>query len=70
MFKQLQKALSLPRMIMTVQSDNGDGTVKLISDSGLKATAIGSGSAGSKVYVQDGRILGTAADLPHSEIEV
>ena len=70
MFKQLQKALSLPRMIMTVQSDNGDGTVKLISDSGLKANAIGSGSAGSKVYVQDGRILGTAADLPHSEIEV
>ncbi|QQX78512.1 hypothetical protein JK628_13060 [Shewanella sp. KX20019] len=70
MFKQLQQALSLPRMIMTVQSDNGNGTVKLISDSGLSITAIGSGSPGAKVYVQDGRVLGTAADLPHTEIEV
>ncbi|PKH62577.1 hypothetical protein CXF83_14920 [Shewanella sp. Choline-02u-19] len=70
MFKQLQQALSIPRMIMKVQSDNGNGTVKLISASGLSITALGSGSAGAKVYVQDGRILGTAADLPHTEIEV
>ena len=70
MFKQLKKALSLPRMIMTVEADNGNGTTKLRSDSGLSLTAIGSGSPGTKVYVQDGRVLGTAADLPHSEIEV
>lgn len=70
MFKQLQKALSIPRMIMTVQTDNGNGTVKLLSDSGLSSTALGSGSPGTMVYVQDGRVLGIAADLPHSEIEV
>ena len=70
MFKQLQKVLSLPRMIMKIENDNGDGTVRVVSDSGLKATAIGNGIVGSRVYVQEGRILGAAADLPHSELEV
>ncbi|MCU8034362.1 hypothetical protein L5M38_16175 [Shewanella sp. SM101] len=70
MLKQLQTALVLPRMIMTVDAVNADGTVTASSASGHTIRAIGSGTVGDHIYVQDGRVLGTAPDLPFVEIEV
>ena len=70
MLKQLQTALVLPRMIMTVAAVNADGTVTANSASGHTIRAIGSGTVGDHIYVQDGRVLGTAPDLPFVEIEV
>lgn len=70
MIKELQNQLLPPRLIMTVDTANEDGTVTVSSDSGHTIRAIGSGSVGAKVYVQDGRVLGAAPDLPFYEIEV
>ena len=70
MFKQLQRAFSVPRMIMTVNADNGDGTIVASTGGGSTITVIGSATPGTKVYVQDGRVLGSAPDLPHTQIEV
>lgn len=70
MLKQLQTALALPRMIMTVAAMNTDGTVTASSASGHTIRAIGSATIGDHIYVQDGRVLGTAPDLPFVEIEV
>lgn len=46
MLKQLQTALVLPRMIMTVAAVNADGTVTASSASGHTIRAIGSGTVG------------------------
>jgi uncharacterized protein (AIM24 family) len=70
MLKQLQTALVLPRMIMTVATVNADGTITASSASGHTIRAIGSATIGDHIYVQDGRVLGTAPDLPFVEIEV
>ncbi|ABE56513.1 hypothetical protein Sden_3237 [Shewanella denitrificans OS217] len=70
MLKQLQTALVLPRMIMTVDVVNADGTVTASSASGHTIRAIGSATIGDHIYVQDGRVLGTAPDLPFVEMEV
>jgi uncharacterized protein (AIM24 family) len=70
MLKQLQTALVLPRMIMTVAAVNADGTITASSASGHTIRAIGSATLGDHIYVQDGRVLGTAPDLPFVEIEV
>ncbi|MFB2661980.1 hypothetical protein [Shewanella mangrovisoli] len=70
MLKQLQSAFVLPRQIMQVSAVNADGTVTVSSSSGHTIRAIGSASVGDHVYVQDGRVLGTAPDLPFVEIEV
>ncbi|MBU1393695.1 MAG: hypothetical protein KJ856_14030 [Gammaproteobacteria bacterium] len=70
MLKQLQTALVLPRMIMTVAAVNADGTVTASSASGHTIRVIGSGTVGDHIYVQDGRVLGTAPDLPFVEIDV
>ncbi|MFB2653882.1 hypothetical protein [Shewanella seohaensis] len=70
LLKQLQSALVLPRQIMLVSAVNADGTVTASSASGHSIRAIGSASIGDHVYVQDGRVLGTAPDLPFVEIEV
>ncbi|WP_251073473.1 hypothetical protein [Shewanella sp. NKUCC05_KAH] len=55
---------------MTVAAVNADGTVTASSASGHTIRAIGSGTVGDHIYVQDGRVLGTAPDLPFVEIEV
>lgn len=70
MLKQLQRTLTPPRQIMTVNADNGDGTVTVTAGNGGTVRAIGIASVGSKVYVQDRRVLGPAPDLPHGVIEV
>lgn len=70
MFKELQRAIASPRMIMTVSSDNSDGTIIASTCAGHTISVIGSATPGTKVYVQDGRVLGAAPDLPHTQIEV
>ncbi|MEL4280696.1 MULTISPECIES: hypothetical protein [Shewanella] len=70
MLKQLQSALVLPRQIMLVSAVNADGTVTASSSSGHTIRAIGSASVGDHIYVQDGRVLGTAPGLPFVEIEI
>ncbi|QYK07561.1 hypothetical protein [Shewanella mangrovisoli] len=70
MLKQLQSAFVLPRQIMLVSAVNADGTVTASSSSGHTIRAIGSASVGEHIYVQDGRVLGTAPDLPFVEIEI
>lgn len=70
MLKQLQSQLSQPRWIMTVAAVNSDGTVTASSASGQTLRAIGSASVGDHIYVQDGRVLGPAPNLPLVEIEV
>lgn len=71
MIKELQRQLLPPRLIMKITALNEtDGTVTVQSDSGHILQVIGSGSIDSRVYVQDGRVLGSAPDLPFYEIEV
>ncbi|QYJ79436.1 hypothetical protein [Shewanella acanthi] len=70
MLKQLQTALTLPRMIMTVNAVNADGTVTATTASGQTMRIIGTAAVDDHIYVQDGRVLGTAPDLPFVEIEV
>lgn len=70
MLKQLQSAFVLPRQIMQVSAVNADGTVTASSASGHTIRAIGTATVGDHIYVQDGRVLGTAPDLPFVEIEV
>lgn len=70
MLKQLQQSLSTPRLIMTINVANADGTVTATTASGHTQRVIGSGSVGDHIYVQDGRVLGTAPDLAFVEIEV
>ncbi|WP_351123315.1 hypothetical protein [Shewanella sp. T24-MNA-CIBAN-0130] len=70
MLKQLQQSLAQPRLIMTINTVNTDGTVTASTASNHTQRVIGSGSIGDHIYVQDGRVLGTAPDLPFVEIEV
>ena len=70
MLKQLQQSLSTPRVIMTINVVNTDGTVTATTASGQTQRVIGTGSIGDHIYVQDGRVLGTAPDLPFYEMEV
>jgi len=70
MIKRLQQALTPPRMIMEIATVNADGTVTVSTPSGFTVRAIGSGTVGNQVYVQDGRVLGIAPNLTHFDIEV
>lgn len=70
MLKQLQQSLSTPRVIMTIDAVNVDGTVTATTASGHTQRVIGSGNVGDHIYVQDNRVLGTAPDLPFYEMEV
>ncbi|AUR84134.1 hypothetical protein NVP1049O_25 [Vibrio phage 1.049.O._10N.286.54.B5] len=70
MLKRLQQELLPPRMIMTVSAVNTDGTVTVGSGGGASVRALGSNAVGTKVYVQDGIVIGVAPDLTHYEIEV
>lgn len=55
---------------MTVSAVNTDGTVTVNSGGGASVRALGSNTVGTKVYVQDGIVIGVAPDLTHYEIEV
>ncbi|GEM_PF-2287048 len=50
---------------------NADGTCKVQLNSGAQIIVFGSGYAVSdKVYIEAGRIIAQAADLPFTEIEI
>ncbi len=70
MFKQLKQSLGSQRQILKITTAHADGTVSAVSPSGHAQRVIGSGSVNSNVYVQEGRVLGSAPDLPHTEIDV
>ncbi|KRS22812.1 hypothetical protein AAY72_01470 [Alishewanella sp. WH16-1] len=62
---------SQPRTIGTVTSHNADGTSTVQLLSGSFITVLGQGVAvDSRAYIEDGRILGQAADLPFYQIDV
>ena len=70
MLQELRNAILPPRRIVQVITINGDGTVTVVSDSGFEFNAIGTASVNDYVYVQDGLVLGTAANLPHGDIDI
>lgn len=71
MLNQLRKSILPPRMIMKVSAVNADGTVTVTSlGNTFSIRALGTGSVGSSVYVQDGVVIGSAPTLPHATIEV
>ena len=62
---------SQPRTIGTVTSHNGDGTSTVQLLSGNFVSALGQSVAvNSRAYIESGRIIATAADLPFSEINI
>jgi hypothetical protein len=59
------------RTVATVTSHNADGTSTVQLSSGASITVLGQSVAvSSKAYIEGGRIISQAADLPYSEIEV
>lgn len=72
LFRQFLDLLpSSPLLVGTVTAvQAGAGTVTVTFDGGGSARVAGSASAGSRVFVQDGRIQGAAPSLPSSVIEV
>lgn len=60
-----------PRTIATVTSHNTDGTSTVQLMSGAYITVLGQDVAvSSNAYIEAGRVVGQAADLPYSEIEI
>jgi hypothetical protein len=55
---------------MTINTVSTDGTVTASTASNHTQRVIGSGNVGDHIYVQDGRVLGTAPDLAFVEIDV
>lgn len=70
MLKELRSAILPPRVIVQVDTVNSDGTVTVTSDSGFKFRAIGTGTVGAYVYVQDNVVIGNASTLSHGVIDV
>ncbi|PKM17404.1 MAG: hypothetical protein CVV11_19795 [Gammaproteobacteria bacterium HGW-Gammaproteobacteria-15] len=62
---------SQPRTVAEVTTHNPDGTSTVQLMSGAFITVLGQDvEEGSQAYIEGGRILGQAADLPYTEIEV
>lgn len=60
-----------PRTVATVTSHNANGTSTVQLMSGAYITVLGQGVAvNSKAYIESGRIIDQASDLPYAEIEV
>lgn len=60
-----------PRTVATVIAINPDGTSTVQLMSGLQIGVLGTNVvAGNKAYIESGRIIGQAATLPYSEIQV
>jgi hypothetical protein len=60
-----------PRTVATVTSHNADGTSTVQLMGGAFITVLGQDvEVASKAYIEGGLIVGQAADLPYSEIEV
>ena len=62
--KQLQSTLSSPKFIMTVEAVHNDGTMVVVNGAGKKASVVGDAAVGQAVYVQSGRDVGVAPNLP------
>lgn len=59
------------KTVATVISTNADNTIKVQLNSGAQINVIGSGYvATDKVYIESGRIIEKAADLPFTEIDI
>lgn len=62
---------SQPRTVATVTTHNADSTSTVQLMSGAYITVLGQDVAeASKAYIEGGRIVGQAADLPYTEIEI
>lgn len=62
---------SQPRTVAEVITHNADGTSTVQLMSGAFITVLGQDVAeASKAYIEGGRIVGPAADLPYTEIEI
>lgn len=60
-----------PRTVATVTTHNADGTSTVQLMSGAFITVLGqSVEEGNNAYIEGGRIVGAAANLPYTEIEV
>lgn len=59
------------RTVATVTSHNTDGTSTVELLSGASIRVLGQDVAvNSKAYIESGRVIGAAADLPYSEIDI
>jgi hypothetical protein len=58
------------KTIAKIDAVNANGTTTVIHSDGSKSTVIGNAQTSGSVYISDGVIVGSAADLPHSEIWV
>lgn len=60
-----------PRTVATVTSHNPDGTSTVQLMGGAYITVLGQDVAvSSKAYIEGGRVVGQAADLPYIEIVI
>lgn len=59
------------RTVATVTNHNADGTSIVELMAGTSITVLGQEvDIGSKAYIEDGRVIGAASDLPYSDIDV
>jgi hypothetical protein len=70
MLKNLQQWFAPSRAIMLIEAVHAEGTVTVRSLSGQPTTAIGTGTIGQHVYVENGRVIGDAPSLPYFEVDV
>jgi len=58
------------RTVVTIASDNGDGTVAATTYGGDSVRIKGSGTAGQRVLVVDGEVRQVLPTLPQDSVEV
>ncbi|KZX00062.1 hypothetical protein JL49_13265 [Pseudoalteromonas luteoviolacea] len=61
---------SKQRSIVKVVQVNTDGTTTVEHSDGSHSTVLGDSVSAGSAYIEDGRILGAAPDLPYAEIDV
>jgi hypothetical protein len=59
-----------PLLIGTVAIRHADGSATVTLLDGGQLHVLGDGAAGSRVFVQGGRVTGEAPDLPSIDIEI
>lgn len=59
-----------PRLVGTVTTNHGDGTVTVSLQGGGTLRVRGTTTAGASVYVRDGAIEGAAPALPTYDVEI
>lgn len=58
------------RTVLTIVSDNGDGTVRAQTNGGATVIAKGAGSSGQRVLVVDGEVRQVLPALPQDSVDV